>query len=291
MPTIDFSQELEDAAVTLAQKWDTIPHIHPEDFIFQFVWNHPSFASKGDAIEYYFNNGADSAEKLANLLADVCGYSEDKPCNLLEFASGYGCVTRHLEKAIPFSTVTASDIHPQAMSFISDKLKVNTVLSHHLPEDFVQNPIYDVVFALSFFSHMPKITFTRWLRQLASFVKPNGFLIFTTHGLVTRAKDAQEFLFDRDGFYFIAGSEQKDLDPVEYGSTFTMPRFVCSAIQEIPNLSLVYFQQAYWWEHQDVYIVKVMPSSLHSNSPFIDQSSIYYKPAMRLRQLWARYKS
>jgi hypothetical protein len=36
-----------------------------------------------------------------------------------------------------------------------------------------------------FISHMPKTTFGRWLKQLFSLVRPGGYLIFTTHGLVS----------------------------------------------------------------------------------------------------------
>lgn len=261
----------------LASNWEVLPDIHSEDFIFQFLWDHPSFPTKENAVEYYFNNGADSANKLSSLLTDICGYSNDNPCNLLEFASGYGCVTRHIEKTIPFCSVTASDIHPQAIQFIQEKLKINTILSAHSPQKLELDPVYDVVFALSFFSHMPKSTFSAWLKKLASFIKPNGYFIFTTHGLITREKNGMDFLFSRDGFYFEGGSEQKDIEEDEYGTTITLPEYVFSEIAKIPQLSPVYFREGYWWEHQDLFVLKVLPETLRSPSiPTLLSSKEFY---------------
>ena len=52
----------------------------------------------------------------------------------------------------------------------------------HRPEDFRPSEQFDVVFALSFFTHMPKSTFGRWLARLPR-GPPSGQLAFTTHGL------------------------------------------------------------------------------------------------------------
>jgi 2-polyprenyl-3-methyl-5-hydroxy-6-metoxy-1,4-benzoquinol methylase len=54
---------------------------------------------------------------------------------------------------------TAYDIHQQAIQFIQEKLKTEAVLSASRPEDLDLNRAFDVVFALSFFSHMPKVRY------------------------------------------------------------------------------------------------------------------------------------
>jgi len=74
----------------LAQKWRVKPEIHPDDFIFHFVYSHPSFSTKDAAIGYYFNDGQNSAQQLSKLLLEVCNYDSQQKINILEFASGYG---------------------------------------------------------------------------------------------------------------------------------------------------------------------------------------------------------
>jgi SAM-dependent methyltransferase len=240
---------------SFAKKWDVKPDIHPDDFIFRFLYDNPTFLSKDAAIQYYFNDGQKSAQQLSGILIEICKHDGKQKIDLLEFASGYGCVTRHLENVIPFAQVTTCDIHSEAQAFIKNKLNVNAVLSVPQPEKLILDKKYDVVFALSFFSHMPKATFGRWLNQLSSLVKPGGCVIFTTHGLNSR-KVLPKVQFDEDGFWFQPSSEQKDLDTSEYGLTCTRPEYVFSRLFEEPQNRLLYYHEAFWWGHQDVYVVK-----------------------------------
>ena len=234
-----------------------ITDIHPDDFIFRFLWNNPNFPTKENALEYYYNDGAKSAARLRGLLADVCQFGE-RPIDLLEFASGFGCVTRHLRKAIPSCKAVSCDIHPEAIRFLRERLRVEAVQSASVPEELNPGSSFDVVFALSFFSHMPKMTFTRWMQMLASVIRPNGFLIFTAHGIVSRDKHLSQFQLDDEGFYFHAESEQKDLDAAEYGTTITAPKYVLARAFAMPNVRLRYFHEGFWWDHQDLYIFQII---------------------------------
>jgi len=240
----------------LAEKWKVTPDIHPDDFIFRFVYENPTFSSKEAAIQYYFNDGQNSAYQLSKLLNEICKYEDQQNIDLLEFAPGYGCVTRHMRNVLPSARVTACDIHSEATNFIKEKLIVNAITSNSVPEQLIIAEKFDVVFALSFFSHMPKTTFGRWLKKLFSLVKPGGHVIFTTHGILSR-KYLLDVQFDKDGFWFKPSSEQKDLNVSEYGLSCTLPRYVFSHLFENPNWNLKYFHQGYWWKHQDVYIVGV----------------------------------
>jgi SAM-dependent methyltransferase len=231
------------------------PLIHPEDHIFTFLQNYPP--TKDLPAQYYFNDGANSATKLRDLLKSICGLG-DRPFTLFEFASGYGCVTRHFKNALPNCAVTACDIHPLAMEFIEKELHVQTFLSCTEPEGLNPGRQYDVVFALSFFTHMPRDTWGRWLKKLGRLVNPGGSLIFTTHGIITKTKLKDDFEFEPDGFSFRPGSEQLDLNAKEYGMTYTHPLFVAN---QLIGLSLIpqFYQEGFWWTHQDVFVVKNGP--------------------------------
>jgi 2-polyprenyl-3-methyl-5-hydroxy-6-metoxy-1,4-benzoquinol methylase len=251
MSAEEFKRIFEDEG----KQWNVSSEVHPEDYIFQFLFENPSFVSKDKAIEYYFRDGLSSAQKLRTILNDICDYSDDRKISLLEFASGYGCVTRHFKNIIPFSETTSCDIHPQAIRFIKEKLGINSILSASKPEEFNPNQRYDAVFALSFFSHMPKNSFGRWLKTLMSLVKPKGYLIFTTHGFES-IKFIPKCHFDADGFYFQATSEQKDIATSEYGLTCTQPKYVFSQVFQNVNTTLKFFREGFWWNHQDVFVVK-----------------------------------
>ena len=147
--------------------------IHPEDFVFRFLIENPAFQSDDAAVMYYFRDGSNSAEQLKKILSGL-GLDVDKPLDLLEFAAGFGCVTRHASNVLPEVVFSACDIHEPAMQFIQSELGTKFMLSHSVPEEFDPGDSYDVVFALSFFSHMPKSTWQRWLQALYNAVSPGG---------------------------------------------------------------------------------------------------------------------
>jgi len=231
-----------------------VPAIHPQDFIYWFCCRHPQQTLES-AISYYFSDGANSAEKLDGIVTEL-GFEPGQAIELLEFASGYGCVTRHLKKHARWD-VTSCDIHSEAIDFLDQQIGVKILQSARLPEQFATIKKYDVVFALSFFSHMPRSTFGRWLRALYGTLRAPGYLIFTTHGV----KSCPCFGITpddipADGFLFRANSEQEDLDVVEYGSTLSTPDFVIKEIYRHVGAPIAMYKQAGWWGHQDLWVVK-----------------------------------
>jgi SAM-dependent methyltransferase len=244
-----------------ALRLGTVADIHPEDLIFRFLWKNRNFATKELAIYYYFDDGAKSAEQLRGLLSGVCNFG-GRPIELFEFASGFGCLTRHISKTMPACKLVSCDIHPTAVQFLRERLGVEAMQSANIPEELDPGRTFDVVFALSFFSHMPKTTFLRWMQKLASLVKSGGFLIFTTHGHISRDTVLPLCQLDDEGFYFQMDSEQKDLDAAEYGTTIVSPKYVFDRALAIPNCRLHYFQEGFWWGHQDLYIFRVADPKL-----------------------------
>jgi SAM-dependent methyltransferase len=226
--------------------------VDPRDWIFWFLYNLPGVTNKNDAIDQYFANGADCAGKLRALIA------EQRPvagARILEFAAGYGRVTRHLRNVVSEAEVLACDIHPEAVRFLRETLGVEAVGSVDVPENFNLGRRFDVVFALSFFSHLPQSSWHRWLLALSEHTAPDGLLIFTTHGERTRISFANPNI-GADGFWFKPESEQHDLPGNEYGSAVTLPSYVLGQIAGIPNIRLVRYQEGYWWGHQDVYVLR-----------------------------------
>jgi SAM-dependent methyltransferase len=229
-------------------------NVHLNDMILHFLLDHPGFPTPASAVAHYFDDGAKSGRILAGLLDELQVGRNGSP-SLLEFASGYGRVTRHLKDALPSASVTSCDIHPDAVQFIKEVLETTAVVSHRVPEQLALPQRYDVVFALSFYSHMPRETWGRWIRAHLSALTDTGILIFTTHGLLSAPLFGGPHI-PADGFWFRADSEQKDLPVADYGSTLVTREYVERELQNVAGASVEQFRQGFWWTHQDLYVVR-----------------------------------
>jgi hypothetical protein len=251
----DVVQEVAGICADEGAKYNVVPYIHPEDFIFHFLVQNPCFNNDQDAaVRFYFYDGCRSAQKLSTLLSDFFGASNSRT-RLLEFASGYGCVTRHFSNVLPEVDVTSCDIHGKAVDFIKDILGKSAILSDAVPEKLITPEKYDVIFALSFFSHMPRDTWGRWLNALLSKLEDGGCLLFTTQGMESR-KYFNYPQVSAEGFWFENQSEQKDLDINEYGQTIVLPKFVFGQMSDEDEIRIIFFREAFWWDHQDLYVLK-----------------------------------
>lgn len=237
---------------SVASDFSVVSSIHQDDHIFNFLINHAGFISDESRISYYFRDGQTSAMKVKGILARHLGRG---PFSLFEFASGYGCVTRHLVKDEDIDLVSC-DIHPQAISFLTNEFKVKAVQSRSIPEEVHLGRLYDGVFALSFFSHMPITTWSRWLVRLFSFVRPGGILIFTTHGPRSLPFLGMETPPSEFGFRFALKSEQADIPLEEYGLMAMDPGFVVKHLKTLANAELLDDEVGLWWDHQDVFVVR-----------------------------------
>ncbi len=244
-----------EALRTVASSLNVSPRIHDADYIFQWHIDSPA---KQDALAIacaYLEGGA----QTAGLIRDIIGNfrSTTAPFTMLEFASGYGRVTRHWCNAIPAAEVVACDIHPQAVSVLQE-LGLRALVSSSVPEQLALGETFDVVFALSFFTHMPRATWGRWLQALSSRVAPSGLLILTTHGLASLPHMGVTSL-DEEGFWFERFSEQKDLSTSEYGVTATSFDFVYRQFSH-SRLGLRYFREA-GMGYQDLYVATPRPDA------------------------------
>jgi len=212
--------------------------IHPNDHIFNNILNNLG-GDRSLAIQNYMDGGRQTAQWLYGLATN---YLKRKPRSLLDFASGYGRVTRHLQ--LGDLDVTASDIHAEAIDFLKEN-GLSAIKSTTNPDEFdktLNGRTFDVVCVISFFTHMPRETWTRWLLALRSAIELDGILIFTTHGQhATRQMGVTEI--EDDGFFYGRSSEQIDLSLDDYGSTVTTESFVRRRIQEC-GLRVVFYQEA-----------------------------------------------
>lgn len=245
---------LRGVIVEAARAYGVVPDIHEDDLIFQYsLSRNPNVTT---VAKRYFDGGHYAADKLSGYLKRF-SFGGKLGTSILDFASGYGRVARHFHRHLEKSArIVCCDIHDEAVTFIREKLQIEAVRSSNRPESLEIHDRFDVIFALSFFSHMPHATWGPWLKRLTELLDPGGFILFTTHGYETlRRSNYPVNAFD--GFRFSPSSEQGDLDTADYGTTIVSVNY---AIQHIPpDCRLLHFSEAEWEGYQDVYVLSKNP--------------------------------
>jgi SAM-dependent methyltransferase len=241
-------QNIVRAAAGAAARFGVRPEIHIHDNLFLFLTGQQPAA---EAVSAYFDDGRLSGEMLVAILEEL-GTVLGSDDSLLEFASGHGRVTRHLPDLFPSSRIVACDIHPSAVEFVSTTLGVESVMSSAHSEGLQLGEEFDVVFALSFLSHVAPAIWQGWVHALTRCVKTGGLLVFTTHG---RGSAPARGLGDFGSSWYGGHSDQPDLDEDVYGTSIVTEEFVAEAVAAA-GLELLRFLPAYWWGHQDCYVYR-----------------------------------
>jgi 2-polyprenyl-3-methyl-5-hydroxy-6-metoxy-1,4-benzoquinol methylase len=240
-------EKFEDLAKRAAAIYRVSPALHPEDHML----GHFLKFNAEDGLRHYFRSGAADAGQLMNVIESLNVDMDN--LKVLEFAAGYGRLTRHLHK---LCDLTVSDIHPEAVEFVHKHCGCPTYVSSRDPDHLKIPGQFGIVAVISLFSHLPDRTFGKWLSALYSLVAPGGYLIFTTIGESARAINPQIPTPGLDGIAFEAISEQIDLDTQDYGNTTVHPHYVGVQVGRLPGARLISYEAGPWWKYQDQYIVQ-----------------------------------
>jgi SAM-dependent methyltransferase len=101
---------------------------------------------------------------------------------ILDFASGYGRVARHMKNVVPNGKMVAIDLEETAMYFNTAHLGLQAAVFDPDPARVSPFFEFDVVMALSFLSTQPRPHTGMWLEALAGFTKPAGIVLLTMPG-------------------------------------------------------------------------------------------------------------
>ncbi|MEZ5964355.1 MAG: class I SAM-dependent methyltransferase [Planctomycetota bacterium] len=222
--------------------------VHPRDEMFGFI---AAGSPRSDAHLFeYLRSGQEAFRIVEHVLAEH-GCRLERVERLLDFACGCGRVARFFVHALGAARVAAAEIDPQALAFVGDTLGVATIASATDPQALRLGGDHDVVFVGSLFSHLPRPRFVAWLRALARGLRPDGLLVFTTHGEGVRGGQPA----DPTGFTFVPVSETSRLDPHEYGSAFVRPEVVHELVREA-GLTPLGWAEREVWDLQDVFVAR-----------------------------------
>ena len=211
----------------------------------------------------YFADGVRILALLRQLAAWRWGGIE-RVGSMLDFAGGYGRLTRLLAHELPAERLAVAEILPGALAFQRERCGVATLPSDPSPDRFVCDRTFDLVLAGSLFTHLPRAAFAGWLGRLASLVAPGGLLAFSAHDLALRPAGEPP---PADGFLFEPHSESRALASEAYGSIWVDERFVRAALAAAaPGRGCLRLPRAYCG-FQDLYLVGAAGESLEPPPP------------------------
>lgn len=252
----DLSPEMLLIAESAGTDYGVSDAISEHDFLLGYTINNVGL-DPAEAVSNYFLCGKQDADNLVGLIKEYA--KTDSEQKILDFASGFGRVTRFLSALLPNNVITACDVHDEACSFIGKNLGINSLRSPLDPHGFSCEP-QDFIFAFSLFSHLPDETFGGWVAALYRSLEPDGVLLFTTHGEAARRRDPIFFgknFDDSAGFGYRLESDQEDLPSSAYGTMVVDMTYVLRQIREhAPGAVIESYRSKCWFGLQDEWIIR-----------------------------------
>lgn len=153
----------------------------------------------GSADVRWFLEGGELARRS---ITDALGRQGVAPGNLrtiLDFGCGCGRVARHWPP-VTNAAVTGVDYNPVLVAWCQRNLPFGTFAVNDLaPPLALADASFDLVYALSVFTHLPEPLQDVWLDELARVLRPGGHLLLTLHGEHYRPDltDDERAAFDR----------------------------------------------------------------------------------------------
>ncbi|MBV8202645.1 MAG: methyltransferase domain-containing protein, partial [Acidobacteria bacterium] len=175
---------------------------------------------------------------------------------LLDFASGYGRVTRFLVREVAPERVWVADVAAAAVEFQCRQFGVHGFVSAPRPEDLACGERFDCILVSSLFTHLPEDTFAGWLRRLWELLAPGGVLAFSVHDAALLPAGVR---LPPGGLLFAPSSESGSLAAADYGSTWVSEGFVRAALRcAAPAASALHLPRALA-NFQDLYVAVAEP--------------------------------
>ena len=178
----------------------------------------------------FINGGKISAEEILSLLRRV-GAELDSFKDILDFGCGCGRVLYWLAKYSNKLNYYGTDVDEQAISWSNKNLRFAKFDTNKgLPPLIYKPEAFDLIYAISVFTHLNEEHQFLWLEELKRILKPNGILIVTLHGdKVTKylPYDVRSKL-EADGFLYLRTANIDHILPDWYQNAYHTENYVRS---------------------------------------------------------------
>lgn len=151
---------------------------------------------------------------------------------ILDWGCGCGRTTRALKTLLPACELHATDIDPEAIAWLQENYAplADFRVSPHLPPTPYADGMFDFVFGISIFTHLPEDMQFRWLEELRRITRPGGYLVMTTSGgeeLYSQLPSELRTILETNGFLY---------DDARYGQSISLPDFYQNTYHAHPYL-------------------------------------------------------
>lgn len=202
------------------------------------------------ALAAYFDSGRQIWMTVRQILS--WRFGSPRACGrFLDFASGYGRLTRHVVAELPKESVWVSDIYAEGVAFQERTFGVEGIVSTIDPSDLRFETRFDCILVSSLFTHLPAARFSAWLRCLGAALTPGGMLLFSVHDLSLWREGPPP----ASGIAFRPQSESRSLSTEEYGTAWVSEEYVRSAVTAALGGCAVHRIPRGLANIQDIYVV------------------------------------
>ncbi|MBM3973547.1 MAG: class I SAM-dependent methyltransferase [Planctomycetes bacterium] len=153
----------------------------------------------GDTVATHLYTGAEDCK----MLLELAGLFGDGPVasirSVLDFGCGCGRALRWFAQALPDAALHGVDVRKASIDWCAACLPGHYVCTGIRPPLPFPDASFDLVYALSVFSHLNLDQQHAWMRELVRVTKPDGLVLASTHGafaaaMCARSREHQQLL-------------------------------------------------------------------------------------------------
>jgi SAM-dependent methyltransferase len=160
---------------------------------------------------------------------DRVGRGSDSFAAVLDFGCGCGRVLRWLMPKFAMARVFGTDIDRQAVGWCHKHIAGGAfILNAGLPPSGFASNSFDLIYAISVFSHLNEEYQFHWLNELRRMTRPGGVVLVSLHGSHYMDKLSPDILthIENQGMIFIVSDGWKGVLPHWYQSAFHSEAYV-----------------------------------------------------------------
>ncbi|MCB9832560.1 MAG: class I SAM-dependent methyltransferase [Planctomycetes bacterium] len=219
----------------------------------------------------YLETGANGYRMIAGLVAQQDRKLDDFRC-VLDFGSGPGRMIRYFLRHWSTTGIVGADVDRRAIEWAQRNFPFGEfVVSSPEPPLVFPAASFDLIYAVSVFSHLSEANHLAWVEELRRVCHPDALVILTILGRHAHTRLSEEPKFrdwagldlnqlgaarreiDGRGFAFVR-QESGHLDRDLYGVAFLTPTYIESAWAK--HFELVDFKEAAIDDNQDAVVLR-----------------------------------